>query len=209
MTTKRQKLQAMAEQTASPAEAEVAKAMLAKQEGSLDAIADDIRTEWGKGIEAQFAVGRKLAEAWAIFKGDKVAYGRWCQEQAFPFHRNTGQVLRLAAEREPEVRAYLAEVNDSEGSQRDIGVMSAMKELQYGKRPPQGKYQAEVLPVEDATPADPAYAAIRAAAHAIVGTDEEPKNAFLTMHVDDLAKSAGFIKALATAYNEAKAQRSA
>jgi hypothetical protein len=69
------------------------------------------------------------------------------------------------------------------------------------------KSSGEVLPVEDATPVDRAYAAIRAAHFAILGTEEEPTNAFKTMHAEDLIKAAGFIKDLVAAYTEAKAWR--
>lgn len=205
--TRREKVAAMAAQSASPEEAKVAANLLATMEKPrLEAIADEVRSEWGKGIESQFAVGRLLQQAWDVHGGDKVAYGRWCAEQNFPFHRNTGQVLRLAATREPEVRAYLAEVNDSEGSQRDIGVLSAYKELLYGPRQSQAKSTGEVIPTTDTTPADPAYAALRAAHRAVFGEDGS-LNAFKAMHVEDFAKSAEFLQTLANAWTSAKAWR--
>jgi hypothetical protein len=195
MTTKREKLQAMAGQTVSPAEATVAKSLLAKTGTPLERIAENIREEWGKGIDAQFAVGHRLIEARDMFPQD-VEFGKWFKSEDFPFQLRTAHRLREAAAREPEVRALLS----GQSAQTDRSVSGAVQLLNAGPKEDAG----EIIPVTDETPMDRSYAALRDATYGIIGTDEEPKNTFLSMHVDDLAKCAGFIKALATAYNEAK-----
>lgn len=189
-------------------------------EDRLVAIADEIRSEWGKGIEAQFAIGRLLMEAWDQFGGDKVAYGRWSQEQNFPFHRNTGLNLRLAAEREPEVRAYLAEVNAPEGGQRDIGVNSAMKELLYGPRPSQAK-PAPTFTMDEVSEnhrTDSVFTRWQFATYNILGrnvSDDDEATVtwadrpFEHLHVDDLVEAADLIKRLVTAYQTEKTARAA
>lgn len=204
------KLALMAIQNDSPAEAEVAKAMLAKRRDTsvaltyderLVIIAEDIKAEWGKTIEAQFAVGRRLSEARALFEGpsqDK-AFGRWMKAQGFPFGQSYAWRLRTAYEREPEVRKFIEAHASSTGN--EVGIGWALVQLNK-------KAEPEALP-EKIDPVDPAYAALRTARNAILGPEDAPVNAFLTMHVEDLVKSAGFIKELASAYQAAKAERSA
>lgn len=205
-TSRRAKVVAMATQTASPNEAKVAKAMLAKSpEGQLDVIATDILSIAQRTIEDEFAIGRLLTEAASILnpmartkgadgKQSGSAFTDWFNQQGFPFSMKTAHRLRIAVEREGEVRALIA---GKVG--RDMGVNTAVALLTSP-----GKPSAEAIPVTDATPVDPAYAALRQAHQLIVDGA-----AFSTMHVDDLTKSAGLIKGLATAYNEAKAARSA
>ncbi len=207
------KLAVMASQTASPAEAKNAKAMLAERRKTqaalppderLVAIAEDIKAEWGKGVESMLTVGRMLGEAYAYFKDDfggvkggpKKAYGDWLSTQALPFSSSTGWKLRIAAERETEVRAIIAE-HRSLGGDAGWGVVTAVNNLLAGPKPE----------VEKSDPVDPAYAALRAARNAILGTEDEPINAFTGMHIEDLAKSAGLISELAAAYTAAKAAR--
>lgn len=209
-STRRQKVRAMADQTASPEEAAVAKAMLAKTantpEERLEVIADEVRDEWGRGIDTQFRVGHLLIEAKAIMPATQ-DFGAWLDVQDFPFGRKTAGTLREAAGREPEVRAFIADRNARSG--QDIGPTWAVRLLNAGPKPvadgTDDDDAGELIPVTDATPSDPAYALLRDATQAIVGTEEAPGNAFLSMHVDDLAKCAGYIKDLATAYNAAKA----
>lgn len=212
--TKRDKLRAMAAQTASPEEAAVAKAMLRKTantpEERLEVIAYDINVEWGKGIDAQFAVGRLLLEARTIIESDKL-FGQWLDAQPFGFSRQTAGRLREAAEREPEVRAFIA--TRSERSGKDIGVPEAIKLLNAGPKPvadgSDGDDAGELIPVTDATPAHPGYAALRAAHQALLGSEESPTNGFDDMHVDDMTKSAAYIMDIANAYKQAKAKREA
>lgn len=174
----------------------------------LATIADLIREEYGRGLEAQFAIGRLLMEAFDLHNRDKVAYGHWLAGQTLPIGTNNGWLLRIGAEREDEVRAYIEANPSKRGEGEVIGVTTAVKALkaiESGKGP---KPSAEVLPVEDATPVDPAYSAMRAAHRAVLGSDEEPTNAFRDMHAEDLVASAGFIKDLVGAYTEAKSWRS-
>lgn len=204
------KLAIMASQTASPAEAEVAKNLLVARRATaevappderLAGIAEDIKAEWGRGIEAQFAIGRLLMDARAMFPGkeqDK-AFSRWLKAQEFPFGQTQAWRLRSAAEREPEVRAYLAAHATRTGKPGpELGIAGA---IVYMARDAKTEREEKVDPV------DPAYAALRTARNLILGNEDEPTNAFVTMHLDDLAKSAGFIKELAAAYTEAKAAR--
>lgn len=206
MTTKtrREKIAAIAETAGyNPEEAAVAQAMLDRMPSTLDDIAAQIKVQWGLGVEAEFAVGRLLSQARALFPGkqnDK-AFGAWFAQQEFPFGQQKAHRLRWGAEHEAEVRALIASQSSSSAI-RDIGVTTAVQYLN-------AKPKAPTADVGPTTVADPAYAALREAARLILGSPEEPKNAFLTMHVDDLASSAGWIKDLAGAYNVAKAERQA
>lgn len=213
MTTRRQKLEAMAAQKESPAEAKVAKRKLAKlpvtPEDRLASIAAEVRTEYDRSVDSQFAIGRLLAEARTLMPSDK-EYSAWLKQEKFSFSYKTAYYLRLGAEREPEVRQY---IEDRPEGSRDIGVTSVVKYLLDGK-PAQPAVPNDQLPEPIAT-VDQSFAALRTARNLILGIEvgEDGKdaatgNAFLNMHVDDLTASAGYIKALATAYNEAKAARS-
>ena len=193
MTTKRQKLQAMADQTVSPEEAKVAKAMLAKAPNRLGAIADDIRQQWGKGIEVEFSIGELLAEARTLHGGDDKAFGAWFAAQEFQFAASTAYNLRIGYERKPEVMAFLAA---RQSSARSMGVNTAVGLMTQKPKPKLS------IPTEETTPADPAYAALREAHRRIV-----VEGGFGTMHVDDLAQSAVFIKELVAAYQSEKEAR--
>lgn len=227
--SRREKVKAMAEQTASPEEAKVAAAMLATMKVEpLDRIADDIRAEWGKGIESQFAIGRLLNEAAAFLassayppvgeygrRGDE-AYSRWRAEQQFQFGRGTAHLLRVGAQNEDKVRAFIE--GRVQGHERDLGVPWAVQ-LLTAKTPAEraakahpGYADPEAAPQGEAV--DPSFAALRSATRLILGWQpdgegggEYTANAFKSMHVDDLAASAGFIKALADGYTEAKKAR--
>ena len=94
-------------------------------EKRLGAIAKAVRKEFGKTIDGMFAIGHLLTEARDLFAGD-TEYGRWLNEQAFPFTTRTAHYLRTAAGQEDEVRALIAEQSDGG---RDIGVVTAVKEL--------------------------------------------------------------------------------
>ena len=165
---------------------------------TLDRIAVDIKSAWDRGVEAQFEVGRLLVLARAEFP-DTQGFGSWMQAQEFPFGRRTAGYLREAAEREPEVRAFIADRQLSAG--RDIGPVTAMKYMNATPKP--------VAAIEAYAPVDPAYDALRTAYNLILQVvDGEPTgNAFLTMHVDDLGSSAARLREIATAYNEAAKAR--
>lgn len=197
MPTRKDKLAAMAAQTESPAEAAVAATKLANMpESTLEAIVRDINEEFGKGVESSFAIGRLLIKARDLLTQD-IAFGKWFKEQDLPFGLRTAQRLRWAAENEKAVRALIGTTSKSD---REVGVVTAVQLLTAP-----AKHKA--ADVGETAPVDPAYSALRNAFNVILAPnmDGEPQsNAFLGMHVEDLAKSAGFIKALAKAYNEAK-----
>jgi hypothetical protein len=194
--TRREKLRAMASQDASPNEALVAQAMLDRMPATLVDIAEQIKAEWGKGVEAQFAIGRLLSEARAQFVGDK-EFGRWFASQDFPFSRQTAWELRSGAEREPEVRGFIADHAHSHG--RDIGIVWALQLMNAKPKPG----AALVGPTADT---DQDYAALRAAHSRILVVVDgvETGNKFLTMHVEDLSKSAILLKELIAAYQQAR-----
>lgn len=175
-------------------------------EGRLEVIAEAIKAEYGKGIEAQFTIGRLLLEARRQFDAagggtgvdsPNVLFGRWLDQQNFPFSKSVAYRLRIGAEREPEVRALLVQPIQREqgGPERTV---SGMVQRLIAKPKP-----VNTIPPEEVTPVDPAYAALRAARNAIVGFEGD-QNAFLAMHVDDMAAAAGMIQAIANAYTEAR-----
>lgn len=169
-------------------------------ETRLDLIAADIKSEWGKGIDAQFAVGRLLIEAHRLMPDDRV-YGRWFAEQRFPFKKATAFLLQRGSERELEVRSLIqSRVQENE---RDIGVPYAMQLLTAKPKP------APSILEDEAVPVDPNFASLRDAYNRILHVVEgEPTiNGFLAMHADDLAKCGAYIKALAEAYTEARRER--
>lgn len=200
--TKRRKLEAMANQTESPEEAEVARAMLAKSpDGQLETIASAIKDEWGKGIESQFVVGRLLADAAARFeavgsgsRGKGHGYSGWLKEQDFPFAPSTGRKLRWVAEHEQDVRAFIASRSGLSG--KDIGPLWAANLM--GQKP--------ALPAADVGPTAPVDPVLKCARelHRLVVTSD---NAFKSMHVDDLKSVAKYLSDLLAAYNEARAAR--
>lgn len=197
-----------------PEEAAVAQAILDRTPLDLDAIAESIRAEYGKGIESSFAIGRLLSEAAALFPpharhifgpgkvGKGSPYGDWFRAQNFPFTAKTSQLLRAAYARESEVRA-LIESRAKSTTSADIGVVTAIGFLTAKPKAPLS------VPTEETTPADPAFAALRAARNALLGWDGErtTHNAFTGMFVDDLRESGLIIKALADAYTEARNAR--
>lgn len=171
----------------------------------LSEIAEDIMSAWTRGVEEEFRVGHLLVEAAAIMpplarnkdaRGKQTTgeFSHWFREQRFPFSMKTAYRLRQAAEREEEVRAFLAE---RPAGSRDMGVNTAITLMLAAPKPERERIE----------PADPAYAALRDARNRILGSEDEPTNAFMQMHVDDLAASAKIIMALVAAYNEAKVAR--
>lgn len=207
MTVTKNRRQKLAERVANsaqdtPEEAAIAKDLLIIEEAKvgivqtrLVGIAEDIRLWFGKGIDAQFAIGRLLMEARDLFPADQ-EFGRWLRAQELPFTYQTAWNLRMAASREPEVREYIA-LNAGREQPRDIGVTVAFRELNAGP-----KANPEVIPVTDTTPQDPGYAAMRAARRILVEEDH-----FAAMHVDDMTKVAQAIKDIAAAYNAEKTKR--
>lgn len=170
----------------------------AKQEKRLATIASNIQKEFGKGIDAQFAIGRLLNEARTILPSNQ-DFGRWFDSQEFTFSQPTAYRLQQAAEREEEVRAFIA----SSGKQgRDIGVTSAVKELTAGPKATQelkdvGKRVRDLL-------ADPTvsngFEQFRAAADSIDLTQ---------FSVEELGEFATLIQNLVAAYGVERKRRTA
>ncbi len=201
--TRREKVAAMANQSASPEEAKVAASKLATMEKPrLETIAEDIRAEWGKGIDAQFAIGHKLAEAWGLLNQSKPLFGKWLDEQGFDFPQHVAYGLRVAAGRESEVRLLLANhAAGLNGKKQEITITTAVRKLNAeaaGPKPGTG----EVLPVTDTTPVHRAYDAMRTA-HRLLVTE----SGFEDMHVDDMTKVAGFITDIVEAYKAERGNR--
>lgn len=96
-----------------------------RAEDRLVVIAEGIRSEYGKGIEAQFAIGRLLVEARELFRADQ-EFGAWFNAQNFPFVRSVGYNLRVGALREAEVRALLASRATTD---KEVGVTTIVKRM--------------------------------------------------------------------------------
>jgi hypothetical protein len=211
----RAKVKAIAETAAyNPEEAENAQRMLdATPEGELDLIAGRIRAAWGKGIEAQFEVGRELMQARAKFdepgratgigkESADALFGQWFRAQEFPFGRQTAWELRVAAEREGEVRSFLAAVAQRDSSKRagDISIATAIKMMREPARP-------AAIDVGETAVVDQNYAVIRAAYNKVLNPTPEGEaqaNGFIGMHIDDLLKARDMLKALVEAWTAAK-----
>ncbi len=159
---------------------------------------NDIRKEFGKGIDAQFAIGNLLIEAHVLMPDDRV-YGRWVAEQNFPFRKGTAFLLQRGAEREDEVRAFIAaRVQENE---RDIGVPYAMQLLDKPADDRQPKDRVKAL--QDLLGDEPetsTFVKFRAAAEALDVSQ---------LATEELVELAGIIQSLVGAYNVEKAARKA
>jgi len=185
-------------------EGAIAQAKLALLPDDLDTLATKIREAWAAGVEKQLEVGRLLGEAYERLNRDKKKFGAWQTRQNFGFSTTTAYYLRIGAEREEEVRGVIANRLMNKASEYSVVTIVAKVLLPAPRNP-------EVVPTTDTTPVDPAYAAIRDAYNRVLlVVDGEPTgNAFQSMHVDDMAKAAGYLKALVEAYQEAKLERTA
>jgi hypothetical protein len=195
----------------SPEEAEIAARMLASTpEGTLDGIARRIKDEWGKGIDAQFAVGRLLMQAADQFppakrhmntsdeKGGRASggspFGDWFRSQDFAFSQATAWRLRSAAEREPEVRAFITSQSKSNAGGADIGVATA---IEYMNRKPKTPEQA--IAAHDAR-VTPVFAAFEKAATTMA-------EGMAQLPTDELTATARLIQRLAAVYGEVRSAR--
>lgn len=217
MTERKTRRQKVADRVAraaqdTPEEAANAKRLLETMEAPrLEVIASDIVSIANRTIEDEFAIGHLLNEAAGLLdpmarkrdangKQSGSEFSDWFNAQGFPFSMKTARRLRIGAQREKEVRALIAEKTG-----RDMGVNTAVAQLLSPPKP-----SPEVESVKDATPVDPAYAALRQAYNVIARPTEDGEqtaNLFTTMHADDLAASAGFIQKLAGLYTEARNAR--
>jgi hypothetical protein len=171
----------------------------------IEVIADTIRSEWGKGIDSQFVIGRLLSEARASFGESDKAYGKWVAEQEFGFSVSYAYRLRWAAENESAVRGYLESraSRTGKGPGPEVGVAGAVVALNRKPKTP------EVILPGEAEVADPALSILRTARNTILGWDGEQAtaNLFTDAHIEDLREAGTIIKALAAAYSEARTAR--
>ncbi len=182
-------------------------------EDRLADIATDIRAEYGKGIEAQFAIGRLLAEARAIHEDDNI-FGAWVAKQEFPFGRQQAWRLRWAGENEPEVRAFITAAATTSTRGPDMGVSTA---VEYMKRKPKEGWTKEQKAAEkelgQLSRTDSGFAAFRKGVFALLGYEvgEDGEGAFTKdlslLAADELVELAGLVKVVAAAYNAEKANR--
>jgi hypothetical protein len=166
---------------------------------ALKAIAKKVKAEFGKGIDAQFAIGHLLVEARALFPQD-VAFGKWFGEQEFPFALRTGHRLREAAEREPEVREWLA----GQSAQTDRSVSGALQAINVerdaeGRIPKDVQKRVQALFEDEPQPMSP-YPAFQTA---LANLNLQ------VLTVEELASLAVDIKSLIEAYQSEKARRTA
>lgn len=167
----------------------------------LNAIAAQVNKEFGKGIDAQFAIGRLLAEARSLIPSDKL-FGQWLQEQNLPFSRPTATRYIAAVEREDEVRAFIADRTNLTG--RDIAVPTAVMYLTSGEE------QAGRVPKES-----------QRRVKELLQDVPEPVNGFLvwqaatekldlqTLTTEELGQFAGLLKSLVEGYQAERARRTA
>lgn len=186
-----------------PVEGEPVKSTaVAKPEKRLKAIAVKVRTEFGKGLDSQFAIGHLLDDARNLLPSD-TEFGKWLDEQNFPFRRVTALRLRQAAQRESEVREFIAARSETNG--RDISANYAVELLNAGpKDEGEDELQATGKRVRD-----------------LMEDEAEPKSAYPAFHtalgnldlqvltIEELTSLATDIQTLAVAYKAEKARRSA
>lgn len=168
-------------------------------EKKLGTIASAIRKEFGKGLDAQFAIGNLLITARELIPSDKL-FGQWVEAQDFGFSRRTAGYLREAAEREDEVREFIATRHEHAG--QDIGPSWAVQLLNKGDddRQPAERVKAvqELLGDEPVSAADKAFERFQSAANALDVSQ---------LTEDELVALAGIIKSLAAAYTSEKERR--
>jgi hypothetical protein len=164
---------------------------------ALNAIAKRVKTAFGKGIDAQFAIGHALLEARVLLPSNQ-EFGKWFAAQEFAISQQTAHRLAEAAEREPEVRAF---IESQQG--RDISPTSAIKELNAGpavdpELATAGKNVRELL--EDETEPLSGFEAWQNATAALN---------LQVLTVEELGLFATAVKALVEGYQAEKARRSA
>lgn len=184
-------------------------ALIETPESRLDEIAAAIMSSWSRGIDEEFAIGHLLREAADLFppmsrskdEGGKQAgspFGDWVRSQGFPFTMKTAYRLRTAAEREPEVRAFIEEHKANSG--RDLGVNTAITRL-LDDRVPADRVAAvqELVGIETDPPIYTSF--VDASSRFVAGISQLPDDA--------LASSAKVIQSLATAYSDERSRRQA
>lgn len=215
--TKREKIEAIANTADyNPAEAAVAADMLAKvAPDRLDEIAADIMSSWSRGVEEEFRIGHLLREAAAILPPEarvkdergrqaKSPFGEWVRAQGFPFSMKTAYRLRVAADREDEVRALIGA--RAPGS-RDMGVNTAIALLLAAGATGVKRSESEARD-------NPGFLALRRGIHALLqwevddaGVGRAKANALKNLPHDQLLEIKALVEALAQAYREAMVER--
>lgn len=166
----------------------------------LDAIATSINKEFGKGIDAQFAIGRLLLEARSLMPSDP-AFGQWFDQQNFPFSRPTATRLRQAAEREDEVRAFIAERGESV---REVSVSGALQALNVGAQE-EGR-----VPREAQRRVKELLADVPAPVNGFLTWQAATEQLDLqTLTVEELGQFAALLKSLVDGYQAERARRTA
>lgn len=179
-----------------PHEADNARRMLeAMPETRLEVISGDIKDEWGKGIEAQFAIGRLLSEARSLMPGveNDIAFGEWFKSQDFPFSQQQARRLRYGAEHEAEVRAFIAATTSTRGP--DMSVPTA---VEYMKR--RAKIVAQLAEGTYVEPTTSAYGAFEKAAKDLWDAMPQLPN-------DELAGVAQLVGSLVDRYQTVRGSR--
>ncbi len=182
---------------------------------ALSDIALDIKSEWGKGLDAQFAIGRLLEQARSQFADDEdIGFGKWLAEQEFPFSRNTAWRLREASKQEPAVREFIASRPVLDGVERNIASVSYAHDLMLRKP----KAENDETPIQRGeAPDERGFTLLRTGIHTLLGwqvaedgSGEATQNGLLLLPTDQLAELKVLIEALAPAFKEAiLARRSA
>lgn len=192
---------------------------------ALSTIALAINVEWGRGIDAQFAIGHLLIEARSLLPSN-TEYGAWVDAQGFPFSKSTARNLRLGAEREPEVRAFIAErarqaLVEGKHDKGEVGVSYAVNLLTGGQEggtraaAPSKAQAAAEKELGELSRTDSGFAAFRKGVYALlayeVGEDGEGEftGDLSQLAADELVEVAGLVMAVAEAYKVEKANRGA
>lgn len=168
---------------------------------ALNAIAKKVKAEFGKGIDAQFAIGRLLNEARALLPSDP-EFGKWVAEQNFGFSQPTAIRYRQAAEREPEVRAFIATHSAQNGKASDISPTWAVQLMnknaeQAGRLSPAVQKRVQSLFADEVEPTN-GFPAFKAAAESLD---------LQVLTLDELVEFAGILQVLAASYKDEKARR--
>lgn len=170
---------------------------------ALSAIAKKVATQFGKGLDTQFAIGHLLNEARALLPGD-TEFGKWVAEQSFGFSRPTAHRLQQAALREPEVREFIAARSAQSEGKSDISPTWAVQLMdkqadEEGRVPKEVQKRVQALFEEEPEPQS-GFGAFRAAAEALN---------LQTLTVDELGEFASLIQTLVAGYGEERKRRSA
>lgn len=173
--------------------------VITSPEERLADIPPEVQSEWGRGIDSQFLIGHLLLEARSLLPATQ-DFGKWLAAQNFPFSRPTAHRLAEAAEREPEVRAFIADRSSMNG--RDVGTVTAIA-LLNAKPVDESTKRVKDLMQEaesewEAEGCTPAFATFK---KAVAGLD------ISQLPTAELVELAGIIQGLVLQYNDQKGRR--